>query len=294
VDKFLPKRPLEESIEKTIKDFGFNSIQVFTHNPRSGAETKINYENVKAVTEKRLVFVHSSYNSVSVWKVKNSNKDSEESKKILNSFEEQLKSTVKIRGKCLVLHISKRRPEEVAETMAILKPIAIKHQATIGIEMVASHGDDKTYETPQKINYLLSLLGDPVHSKNNSGERSWYSWYGLVVDTAHIWAAGVDIREKKSMDKWLSEIKPEYVSLFHLNGSYNNLSSGKDKHAVPFAKEDKIWGNIKPENSGLTSIIQYCCRYKIPAIMETKKYEECYDDILNVYNIVIDIAKSLT
>jgi endonuclease IV len=225
---------------------------------------KINAEKIQSATTDVDLSVHSCYSTVGVWKVNNSNKGDAHSKSKITQFKNQMEATKKIGAWCMVLHISKVLPEDATETLNILKPIAKRTGVKIGIEMVASKADrEKTYETPEKIDNLITLLG-----KNEP-------WYGFVVDTAHIWGAGEDIQSYESMKNWLDRITfKKKICMFHLNGSSAVRGSGKDKHEIVFVKEDKIWHGIDPKKSGVRAVVEFAKKYDIPMICEINRGSE--------------------
>jgi len=261
VDK--KKSTLHESIQYELDELGINACQIFTHNPRSGVQTNIEPDKIKKVTHDIDLYVHSSYVTVSIWNVNNKNKDEKKSINILQRFESELIASKKINANCYVVHISKKLPEEIVETMQIIKPIVKRNKVKIGLEMIASKSDNKTYETPEKINNLLYLLDQ--ENKNDN------KWYGIVVDTAHIWAAGIDITDYKQMDNWLNLIKKKNkILLFHVNGSFHDRCCGKDKHAIPLSSEDKIWHNTQYKKSGLYALVNFATKNTIAMILEVK------------------------
>lgn len=255
---------MEDAIGRDINKLGLNAAQIFTHNPRSSVATNMDYDLVKKATDDIDLTVHGTYTSVAIWKVTEENKTSPKSKSLLLQFTNQLKAVKSINAWCLVLHIIKLLPEQVVETMKILKPIAQKIDVQIALEMVANKADDKTYETPEKIDNLINLLGDAN-----------LNWYGFVIDTAHLWGAGIDCSSYNNMKKWLDNIVHKHkIVMFHLNGSYADRGSGKDKHAIAFSAEDKIWYGIKPESSGVRAVVEFAKKHKITIICEINRGTE--------------------
>lgn len=253
---------MDRAILRDLNKLGLNAAQIFTHNPRSGIASKMNYEQVKKATSDIDLTVHGTYTSVAIWKVTEENKKTEKSKSLLLQFTNQLKAVKEINAWCIVLHIIKLLPAQVVETMKILKPIAEKIGVKIALEMVANKADNKTYETPEKIDNLINLLGDA-------------DWYGFVIDTAHLWGAGIDCSDYKMMHKWLNSLKHKNkIIMFHLNGSYADRGSGKDKHAIAFSSEDKIWHGIKPESSGVKAIVEFAKAHKNTIICEINRGTE--------------------
>lgn len=255
---------LHEAVADTVDRLGINACQIFTHNPRTGVETKIDYDAFNKVTANIDVTVHSSYTAVGIWQVNPENAETKESVKRITQFKSQLTSTKKVKARCLVVHIAKRHPDEIAATMKLLKPIIKKSGAVVGLEMVASKADrELTYETPEKLDNLITQIG--IGTKH----------YGIVLDTAHIWAAGVDIRRYDQMADWFARMMfRDKIIAIHLNGSFSVRGSGKDKHAIPFSPDDVIWHGIEPKKSGLFAVCEFAKKYDVPVICEINVGEE--------------------
>jgi deoxyribonuclease-4 len=272
-------RELHNAIVEDTDLLGINSAQIFTHGPKFFIENKLNYDKVQQVTKNINLIVHSAYVTIAIWKVNNKNKNTPESLQKINNMKLQLLACKKIGAWALVLHVGKIHPSIIAETMHILKPYAIKTNVKILLEMVALKPDpDLSYETPEKLNNLISLIGP----KEN--------WYGICVDTAHIWAAGVDISTYEYMKSWLNGIAFKHkLMLFHLNGSSAKRGSGKDRHEIAFEKNDLIWKNVHPKKSGVHAIAEFAHNYYIPMICEVNrgKNNELYSSINKIKKILL-------
>ena len=128
------------------------------------------------------------------------------------------------------------------------------------------------YETPAKLAKLFE------------GIRKWVDphlqYFGLCIDTAHIWASGVDISSFEKASEWLAGLEavhhiiPPRAIMFHLNDIVNPLGSGKDEHAPLLM--GAIWGEFNrcPEKSGLAAFLDYARRHSIPTILERKGVKE--------------------
>jgi deoxyribonuclease-4 len=264
LDDKTPSYDLSDAIVRETTVLGLNAAQVFTYGPRQATPNKIDYDKVKSVTADIDLSVHSAYATTGIWKVNAENKSQAKSKRMIDVVKLQLASCKKINAHSLVLHINKIYPDQAAETMKFLAPYAKKVGVKVVLEMVSSKADpDKTYETPEKIDNLTTLLGP----KEN--------WWGWCVDTAHLWGAGVDVSKYEYMTDWLNRLTyKKKISMFHLNGSYAKLGSGKDKHAIAFSSVDLIWYGIKPEESGVRAIVEFATKYKIPIICEINRGSE--------------------
>lgn len=285
--KFLKKqkkaKDISQAIEADMEYLGLNACQIFVSVPQTGVLAKINYNNVKEICHDIDLTVHSSYTTTGVWSVKKDNAKEPKSKQRLKLFENQMEACAKIGAWGFVLHIAKQYPEDIAETMKILKHTAKKTGVKIILEMVASKADDiKTYETPEKLNNLITLIGPDE------------PWWGLCIDTAHVWAAGCDeVQHYDSMKSWLDRVVfKKKICMFHLNGIYTECGSGKDKHAIAFSSSDKIWGKVNPEKSGVKAIVEYSLEYGLPLICEINVSDE--DAAINSLETIKKLADKLT
>jgi deoxyribonuclease-4 len=252
---------ISDAIERDTKQLGLNCAQIFTHGPQGHAAVKIDYPSLIKKTSDINLTVHSAYPTIGIWKVKQSNADEFTSKRAINGIRAQLLACKKARAWGLVLHISKILPNDAADTIKVLKPMIKKIGVKLVLEMVSSKADEnKTYETPEKINKLTDLLGT---------DENWWGW---CVDTAHLWGAGVDIQSYDNMKNWLDRIKnKEKIVMFHLNGSSAVRASGQDKHEIAFGAKDDIWRDIEPQNSGVRAIVEYANKYELPMICEINR-----------------------
>ncbi len=262
----IPDAKIKELHDAIIDDtdkLGINSVQICTYGPKYFKKNKLSYDKIKECTKDINLTVHSAYASTVIWKIDSTNYKSKESKERINMILDQLISCKECGAWGLVLHITKIKVENIVYVMKLLKPHAKKTGVKILLEMTASKSTyNTTYETPEKINNLIYQLG------NNE------NWYGICVDSAHIWAAGEDIQSYKNMKDWFDRLTfKKKILLFHLNGNSIKRSSGKDKHAIAFGPDDVIWGKISPENSGVRAIVEFCKEYDVPMICEVNRGE---------------------
>lgn len=257
---------MEAAIERDISYHGLNAVQIFTHGPRIYTRNKYDADKIRSTCSDLSLSVHSTYPSVGVWSLTKDNITHGKTKSIYAHIEDQYKACQEIGAFGLVIHISKKPPEIIASvTKDILKPLSKKYQVKTLLEMVANKAAPDTYETPIKINRLTRLIG--------VGEPN--SYWGWVVDTAHLWGAGVDITTSKQVTDWLKNIKyPNKIYMFHLNGSSAECGSGKDKHEIVFGPDDLIWGSVPPARSGVPPIIHFAVKHSITIICEINRGDQ--------------------
>ncbi len=262
LDDKTSAQDLSTAIQRDLSALGLNCAQIFTYGPRFAVANKIDFDAVKAVTKDIDLSVHSAYPTTSIWNLTEGKSAAD--KKRLDVIKLQLLSCVKINAWGIVLHINKIYPDIAANVMGILKPIVKKTKVKLILEMIASKADpDKTYETPEKIDNLTTLVG---------ANETWWGW---CVDTAHLWGAGVDIKSYENMKDWLDRLTyKKKILMFHLNGSSAPRGSGKDKHEIAFGPDDLIWHGVKPEVSGVRAIVEFAENRGIPIICEINRGAE--------------------
>ncbi len=171
----------------------------------------------------------------------------------------------------LVVHLPK---QPIAQVMAYL-PRLVEPGAPdvrVFLETPANTPAETYYERPSKLAALFREIRQNLDP--------YLSFFGLCVDTAHLWVAGVDLRGREPADRWLEDLArqiPELVEpspvprlIFHLNDSLRERGKGPDAHA-PLAK-GRIWAELAetPEESGLGSVADFARRHRLWAILERK------------------------
>ncbi len=277
LDDKTPQKELHLAIMRDINKLDLNACQIFTHGPLNTIENKLNYQQIKNVCSDIDLTVHSSYATTNIWKItKETQFQSTDVMKIAN-VQNQIKACSLIGAWGLVIHISKMNAKRIAEVMHVLLPIAKQYNVMILLEMTASKACNTTYETPAKLDRLIELIG--------VDER----YFGITVDTAHLWGAGVQVQEYKHMEQWLLAFKHKHkIKQFHLNGSFASKGSGKDKHEIIFSEYDKIWYNIIPQKSGVRAVVEYAKQHSIPIICEINRGLE--QTTVNALNIIKTLA----
>jgi len=150
----------------------------------------------------------------------------EKEQKSLNAFIDELKRVEQLGLKYLNFHpgshLKKISEEECLEKIAKNLNIALKEtdSAIAVIETTAGQGSNLGY----KFEHLATLI-DLVEDKDR---------IGVCIDTAHIFAAGYDIRTKetyqKTMDEFDKIIGFKYLKGMHLNDSKAKFASRVDRH----------------------------------------------------------------
>ena len=189
--------------------------------------------------------------------------------------------------------IVERISSEVGETSEISRHGG--GSCRIFLETPAVKPSCSYYETPEKIAELFREIRtiDPE-----------LKYFGICIDTAHLWTCGVDLSSKTAADAWLRDLTdlcmvgsvssghstrsseqtprppliPANCIMFHLNDSERERGVGPDTHAA--LTQGKIWeayaGNVG--NSGLASFINFAIEYNNIVILERKPRELLIQD----------------
>ena len=267
------------AILRDVAALNINAVQIFTYGPQHLQPNKIDFPATLAATKDLDLTVHSAYMTTGIWKIGLANTSDAETKKRLDMFKAQLLSCKKVGAWGMVLHVTKQFPDIVASTMMQLKPLAKKAGVKIILEMVSNKSDpDQTYETPEKIDNVTTLIGPTA------------PWWGWCVDTAHLWGAGVDIRSYESMKTWLDSITyKKKIVQFHLNGSSAARGSGKDKHEIIFGPDDLIWKGVPPAKSGVRAVVEFALANNITIICEINRGKE--EDVKKSLATVVKLSE---
>ena len=235
-----------DAIKGDVESLNLGCVQIFVAGPANTRMAIMDYKGIcKYCKETNInLYVHSSYLTVGIWSLTPQNKNTPKSISAIKHLENQLDACDLLKSRGFVVHLPKKKPEFIVGALEVIIPILDKYKTQFMLEMPASKSDDKTYETPEKIdslNYMIMQLYPKFHN---------WSW---VIDTAHLWSCGVEVDDVKKMTKWFNDLKyPETIGLFHLNGSsIDQFDTGKDNHKVVFGVDDDIWNKESNFNDGM-------------------------------------------
>ncbi len=258
------------SVERAVK-LGFTAMQIFTkNNNRWNAKPLDENEITKFKTQQKasninFVVAHDSY------LINLCAKDEEILKKSKDAFVDELERCELLRIPYLNFHPGAHggQGEEHGIKM-IAESINFAHEKTKGfkvssmLELTAGQGTTLGY----KFEHMREII-DLVEEKERMS---------VCIDTAHIFAAGYNIKKPQEYKKVMKEfddiIGLEYLKCFHLNDSKKELGSRVDRH------EHIGDGYIGLE--GFTNIMNDMTISKVPKVLETPKGPEQLEDIKNL------------
>jgi endonuclease IV len=261
-----------------------NCMQIFVIGPRNTKPTlndtekkgivKIvqNIQNVQNVQNFKL-FVHGNYFD---------NICGEKKEFAHHLIKQELDICEEIGATGLVIHLPKKTIDDIAlQLYKIWNYIdSKKYKVKVYLEIESYKSDDhKTYELPHKVAALFKELE----------KQKINSVFGLCIDSAHLWAANVDIVKYDDTKKLLNDFYniPQINDyMVHLNDQIHNKGSGRDEHA-PLGY-GTIWSVKDLDNSGLKAFLEWSQNNDIPLILERKSDKPKINNKPTGCNIISD------
>ncbi|MFA7227420.1 MAG: deoxyribonuclease IV [Melioribacteraceae bacterium] len=261
------------------ESLGFTAIQLFTKNNNRWFQKDLTEKEITAFSEKqsksnvKVVVSHDSY------LINLCAKDPENLEKSRKSFLDELNRCELLGIPYLNFHPGSHGGQGEDEGIKIIaESLNIVHEQTKGfkvlsmLEATAGQGTAIGYRFEQ-----LQKIIELVEEK----ERMC-----VCIDTAHIWAAGYDIKDPKKYKKVIKEfdeiIGLDLLKCFHVNDSKKELGSRVDRH-------DHI-GKGFIGLDGFTNIMNDKKLEKIPKILETPKGKDQKEDLENI-EVLLSLVK---
>jgi deoxyribonuclease-4 len=286
------RKTMLEAINVDCSKLKLNACQIFVQGPRNSKMSEMDYLAIKSYCKDNKInlYVHSSYISVGIFSVNSENCDTTKSKYAVHNILKQLIACDNLGARGLVVHLTKRTPDDIIETLRVLYPQIKDFCTPLILEQPAKKPDgNKTYETPEMINVLTRAIME---------EFTDLKW-GWCIDTCHLWSAGIQLDKKKMTEKWLGSIAfPKKILLFHLNGGGVDIfGTGKDKHIIPFSSDDNIFGDddddrefnlTKIKKKSIWTFCQFAKKNNIDTILEINRgaYEDVEYAITTLHTII--------
>ncbi len=217
-----------ENAPKNAAKIGATAFALFTKNQRQWKAKPLTKESVERFDEyllecgikKEHILPHDSY------LINLGHPDEDKRRKSLEAFIDEIKRCEELGLNKLNFHpgshlreISEERClEYIADSIngALLESESV----TLVIENTAGQGSNLGYRF-EHLAYLIQMCEDKGR-------------IGVCLDTAHMFAAGYDIRTKEAYDRSMEEFERvvgfEYLKGMHLNDSKAEFNSKKDRH----------------------------------------------------------------
>ncbi len=242
-----------ENAVKNAVEIGANGFALFTKNQRQWKAKPLSEKNISKFKEfmqehgftKDMVLPHDSY------LINLGHPEIEKREKSLESFIDEAKRVETLELKYLNFHpgshLKKISEEECLDLISesVNKAIKETESCVFVLETTAGQGSNLGY----KFEHLAYII-DKIEDKSR---------IGVCIDTAHIFAAGYDLRTKEAyeetMKKFDKTIGFKYLKGMHINDSKAKFASRVDRHhslgkgeigleAFKFIMQDKRIDNI--------------------------------------------------
>ena len=265
---------VSKSIERAEK-LGFTAIQIFTKNNNRWFQKPFDQKEIDKFKTNlknssiKFVVSHDSY------LINLCAKDKSILKKSRDAFLDELTRCEQLGIPYLNFHPGshvgageKDGIKLIAESLNIVHDKTKNFKVNSMLEATAGAGTAIGYRFEQ-LREIIDLVDDK--------ERM-----SVCIDTAHIFAAGYDIKNPKNYKNVIKEfdniIELERLKCFHMNDSKKELGSRRDRH------EHIGKGFIGKE--GFSNIMNDKRLKKIPKILETPKGKEMKEDIKNIKTLL--------
>ncbi len=263
----------------TAKKLNCTTIQIFSRNPRGWGYSPIKNDDAAVVKRKlkeydiKPVVIHMPYlpNPASP--------DKENYEKSIGSLIEEINRADMLGAEYVNIHVGKSLGSDLNDAIKrVIDAINITIDKTSGsdcmvlLENTAGQGT----EIGNRFEHSKIII-DGIEKKDR---------VGVCLDTAHLFAAGYDLRNKKVIQKTFDEFDKivglNNLKCIHYNDSKSAFNSNVDRH----------WhiGQGEIGKKGMKSLITYKRLSHLPFIMETPKKRED-DDLMN-YNTVKSFIES--
>lgn len=246
-------RPIHTALTLDASQYGCSAAQIFVLNPRSSAEVKLEQTAIFSVSKDIQLYAHASYAT-----------HLNESRLIIR----QLELCAKMGIKGLNVHLPLDEPQTIAAALVPHLP----HCERLGVQILLENISSKSKHahTPAMLEAICKAI--VTASGGGSGSDDDARW-GLCVDTAHLWACGVDVSTPKMMQDCLDHmpVATSKIKLFHLNGATSRLGAGSDRHAIPGCPDDLIFGTAPLNKTGFWTVVQHAKKHGQSIILEINR-----------------------
>jgi deoxyribonuclease-4 len=244
------------------------TMQMFSSNPRGWGVAELDAEDVARfradMNDSGIspIFVHAPY-------LPNPAAAGADAKRSVKALVTQAGRCAALGVRFLILHVGKALGADEGKALARVAKnidtvlVAAPESVTLLLENTAGMGSEVGYRFEQ----VAAIIGE-VKERNR---------LGVVLDTAHAFAAGYEFRTKAGLDATLREfdrvVGISRLHLVHLNDSKTEFGSRVDRH----------WhiGEGKIGKEGMREIVNHPLLRNLPAVMETPR-DSAADDLRNM------------
>jgi deoxyribonuclease-4 len=252
------------------KELGCNTLQIFSHNPRTWKKPEFSEEVVNRFREYRKLYdmnplyIHTSY----LINIASTNKQIRELS--LKMLIWELDTADMLGADYLILHPGSSSGDSLkGKRLAIDTLKKLRDMKSWNVKLLLENTAGERGDISATIEDLWELA-----------ESCWGLSGGLCIDTCHAFQAGYDIRKDKDIEKFVENIIKvsgfDAIKLIHLNDSKKDFNSKVDRH--------EHIGLGKIGLTGFKSLLNHSALREIPIILETPKRSE-RDDLINLRKV---------
>lgn len=286
---------ISNSVDNGLK-IGCSAFQIFTRNPRGWAAKPLVDEDVEKFRAKlakspispEAVIAHMPYlpNLAAP--------DGELYKKSVDTLAGEVQRCSTLGIPSLVIHLGSHLGKGTEAGISQLVK-ACKYALDTYGKNASFHANHSKQKRNKKNAPFRILLENMAGQKNSIGGRfeeirllldnlKPKGYFGVCLDTCHVFASGYEMRKEKDVEKMLSQFDStvglKELKVLHLNDSKGDLNSKIDRH------EHIGLGKIGKE--GFAALLQHKSLRNLPMIMETP-VDEQRNDVANL-KVVLDLA----
>jgi len=252
------------------KELGCNTLQIFSHNPRTWKKPEFSEEVVNRFREYRKLYdmnplyIHTSY----LINIASTNKQIRELS--LKMLIWELDTADMLGADYVILHPGSSSGDSLkGKRLAIDTLKKLRDMKSWNVKLLLENTAGERGDISATIEDLWELA-------ESCGGLSG----GLCIDTCHAFQAGYDIRKDKDIEKFVDNIIKvsgfDAIKLIHLNDSKKDFNSKVDRH--------EHIGLGKIGLTGFKSLLNHSALREIPIILETPKRSE-RDDLINLRKV---------
>ncbi len=264
----------EKAVEN-ITRIGGNCLQIFSTSPRMWRFPRLDEDKIKKFKAKvkefsvEPVYFHASY-------LINLADAGETGKKSIQMLISELNLAAKLGIRGSVVHIGSFKKKEADYDLLTANIKSVLGNIPDDVFFIIENSGTRKIgrELPEIALIMDRLADDRVR---------------VCLDTCHLFAAGVDVRDRERMEKYLQDfdrsIGLEYLELWHFNDSRDNLLGDlRDRH------ENIGQGGIGRE--GFLNLLRFDQVSSRPIIIETPGFDDQGPDKKNI-DILKDLAAEI-
>jgi len=214
-----------EMAPKRAFDLGCECFQLFTRSPRGGKPSRLDDEVIEKFLADCAHFDLQNYYVHTPYFINLASLDSKVRNNSIRLIREDLERASLLRVKSIMTHLGSSKGMERNEAIKNVAYSVIKILdgydgfSKLMLENSAGQGDT--------IGDTFEEVAEILHLTDNND-------VGVCIDTAHMFGAGYDLRDKDSLNNTLSKIENSFglhrVKLIHGNDSKIDLGERKDRH----------------------------------------------------------------